>query len=140
MATPSTLYREPADEVVAGFIGDGMVVPVSVRSVNGDGSCHVDFNGHGMRMRCAPGQRPGEDAKACLHAGDLRIGDGTRPGVAACIERAVYKGGYFRVEARIASSPGTLLHLEAPEPLCAHAGSAVMLDVMDGWIIPAAAA
>ena len=38
VATPSQLYREPADETVAGFIGEGMVVPVEVRSVDGDGT------------------------------------------------------------------------------------------------------
>src|SRR6202011_3284660 len=33
VATPSQLYREPADEIVAAFVGEGMVVPVDVRSV-----------------------------------------------------------------------------------------------------------
>src|SRR6185312_4490649 len=41
-ATPSQLYREPADTTVAKFIGEGMVVPVQVAAVHGDGTCDVD--------------------------------------------------------------------------------------------------
>ena len=52
-ATPSQLYREPADATVAKFIGEGMVVPVQVVAVHGDGTCDVDVFGHRMRMRCA---------------------------------------------------------------------------------------
>ena len=41
-ATPSQLYREPADATVAKFIGEGMVVPVQVVAVQGDGTCDVE--------------------------------------------------------------------------------------------------
>ena len=139
MATPSKLYREPADEVVAGFIGDGMVVPVDVRSVDGDGTCMTDVYGCVVRMRCAPSQRPGK-ARASLHAADLALAQPASAGVAATLERAVYKGGYFRLEARVTTAPDLLLHFEVPEPLRVDVGDAVRLAVADGWVIPAARA
>src|SRR5256885_16924266 len=55
VATPSQLYREPADEIVARFIGEGMVIPAAVLAVNG-GTCTVDVLGMQMPMRCAPSQ------------------------------------------------------------------------------------
>jgi iron(III) transport system ATP-binding protein len=136
MATPSKLYREPADDVVAGFIGDGMVVSVDVRGVKGDGTCVTDVFGYLVHMRCAPSQRPGR-ARASLHAADLTLADTSASGVAARLERAVYKGGYFRLEARIAAVPDALLHFEVPEPLPVDVGAEIRLSVADGWVIPA---
>src|SRR5262249_53879377 len=71
VATPSQLYREPADEVVAAFVGDGMVLPVAVRSVNSDGTCRADLFGHAVRMRCSAQQKPDTAASACVRARDL---------------------------------------------------------------------
>jgi len=136
MATPSKLYREPADEVVAAFIGDGMVVPVDVRSVDGDGTCVTDVFGFAVRMRCPHSQRPGS-ARACLHTADLTLADSSAAGIAARLERAVYQGGYFRVEARVAAAPDGLLHFETPEPLRVDVGAEIRLAVADGWVIPA---
>jgi iron(III) transport system ATP-binding protein len=65
VATPSQLYREPADENVAAFIGEGMVLPVAVHSVHSDGTCRADLFGHAVRMRCSPLQKPASRARAC---------------------------------------------------------------------------
>ena len=137
MATPSKLYREPANEVVAGFIGDGMVLPVDVRHVYGDGSCDAEVFGCAVRMRCAPSQRPGP-ARACLHGEDLALAPPSAAGIDARLERAVYQGGHFRVEARDAPSGKALLHLDVPEPLRVDVGAPIRLSVADGWVIPAA--
>ena len=139
MATPSKLYREPADEVVAGFVGDGMVLPVEVRSVSGDGTCQTDVFGCNVRMRCAPSQRPGP-ARASLHGEHLALAEASAPGFAARLERAVYQGGHFRVEARVAQAPQPLLHLDVPEPFHVDVGTAIRLAIADGWVIPAGAA
>ncbi len=136
VATPSQLYREPANAVVAGFIGEGMLVPVEVRSVNGDGTCWTDLVGHAVRMRCASSQRPMPVARACLRASDLRIVDPTAPGVRARVDRAIYQGGYFRLETQVEAKSDLLLHLTAPEPFLLTPGTAIKLQVADGWIIP----
>jgi len=138
MATPSKLYREPANDVVAGFIGDGMVVPVDVRSVHGDGTCTAGVFGCEVRMRCAPSQQPG-DARACLHAEDLALAAPSAPGIGARLVRAVYHGGHFRVEARVVHAGEQLLHVDVPEPLRVDVGDAIRLSVADGWVIPAQA-
>ena len=105
VATPSQLYREPADETVAGFIGEGMVLPVDVVSVEADGLCRADLCGHGVRMRCAPGQTPMRGARACVRARDLCIVAPTSPGVEARIDHAIYQGGHFRLEAHVVAAP-----------------------------------
>jgi iron(III) transport system ATP-binding protein len=139
VATPSQLYREPANETVAGFIGEGMVVPVAVRTVNGDGTCWTDLFGHSVRMRCAIAQQATPAARACLRATDLRIVEATEPGVRARVDRAIYQGGFFRLETHVEAKPELLLHLTAPEPFHLVPDAAIQLRVADGWVIPAAA-
>jgi iron(III) transport system ATP-binding protein len=137
VATPSALWREPGDATVARVIGDGMVLPVDVKRVNGHGDCDVEFDGAHARMRCAPGQRTGP-ASACVRAGDIALApDGE--GVRARIERAVYQGGYFRLEARTLHASGAVLRLEAPEPMPASVGGEARLRIVDGWVIPGSA-
>ncbi|HSV20738.1 MAG TPA: ABC transporter ATP-binding protein [Casimicrobiaceae bacterium] len=136
VATPSQLYREPADPMVAGFIGAGMVVPVHVVAHDGTGRCDVDVFGQRTGMRCAPSQRAGSAAQACVRAADLRLAtqDG---GVQVRLERAVYQGGHFRLETVVAAVPDLHLQLCAPEPFHATPGAALTLTVDDGWVIPA---
>jgi iron(III) transport system ATP-binding protein len=136
VATPSQLYREPADETVAGFIGEGMIVPVEVRSVDGDGTCWTDFFGHSVRMRCATSQKA-TVARACLRAIELRIVEPDAPGVRVRVDRAIYQGGFFRLETHVESQPELLLHLTAREPFQFTPNAAVQLQVTDGWVIPA---
>jgi iron(III) transport system ATP-binding protein len=136
VATPSRLYREPADEVVAAFIGEGMVLPVEVRSVHGDGTCRVDLFGHTVRMRCSPLQMPDATARACVRARDLTIVAPPSPGVGACIDHAIYQGGHFRLETHPTVAPDLHLHLSVPEPSMLRPGEEIRLDVADGWVIP----
>ena len=137
VATPSQLYREPADETVAGFIGEGMVVPVEVRSVDSDGTCRTDLFGHRMRMRCAASQQATPAARACLRASDLRIVEATDPGVRVRVDRAIYQGGFFRLETHVEAKPELRLHVTAPEPFEFTPDAAIQLQVADGWVIPA---
>ena len=139
VATPSQLYREPADETVAGFIGEGMVVPVEVRAVNADGTCWTDLFGHGVRMRCAPSQKPAPAARACLRASELRMVEPNAPGVRARVDRAIYQGGFFRLETHVEAKPELQLHLTAREPYAFTPGAVIQLQVTDGWVIPAPA-
>jgi iron(III) transport system ATP-binding protein len=137
LATPSQLYREPANAIVAGFIGDGMVVPVDVREVAGNGTATVDLYGRPLRMRCAPAQATGP-ASACLRARDLTLVAAADAGLAARIDRAVYQGGYFRLEAHVDADAKTPLHLQVAEPYTPVPGAAIHLAVADGWVIPGA--
>jgi iron(III) transport system ATP-binding protein len=137
VASPSQLYREPADEVVASFIGEGMVVPVEVRAVEPDGTCRANVYGYSARMRCSVSQAPAAKAQACLHAGDLVVADRMDSGLRVRVDRAVYQGGYFRLETHPEAAPGSMLHLSVPEPFDLAPGAVIGIDIRDGWIIPA---
>jgi iron(III) transport system ATP-binding protein len=135
-ATPTQLYREPADETVASFIGEGMVVPVQILSVGDDATCEVDLFGLRARMRCAKAQKAAPAARACLHASALRIVEPNAAGLRAHVDVAIYQGGHFRVEAHVDASPCQILHLTAQEPCSLAPGAAINVAIDDGWIIP----
>ena len=137
IATPSQLYREPADPTVAAFIGGGIVVPVRVDGADGD-TCRVDLFGVAMRMRCAPGTLPGP-ARACLRAQDLAVAAPGAPGLAVRIVRAIYQGGHFRLELASVAEDAVRLHMSAPEPFAPPAGGLLSIVAHDGWVIPGGA-
>ena len=90
-----------------------------------------------VRMRRARTQRPEthKPAPACAPA-RCRIVAPDAPGVRACVDSAIYRGGHFRVEAHIEASPGLLLQLTLPEPCVVEPGAAINVAVDDGWVIP----
>jgi iron(III) transport system ATP-binding protein len=133
VATPSQLYREPADATVARFIGEGMVVPVANIEVDGGATCTADVLGRRMRLRKAPGSAIG--THACLREQSLRIAPGN--GVRAIVSTVVYQGGHFRIEAVSAAAPATELHLTVSEPSAVRAGDAIDIAIDDGWLLPA---
>jgi len=136
VASPSQLFREPADARVASFVGNGMVMPVDVVASHGS-SCEVDLLGHRMTMRCRSGQPRGR-ASACLRASSLCVGPIDAPGLRATIADRAYQGGYYRVSARAAGSE-RLLRLDAQEPCTLEPGAEIRLQIDDGWVIPGAA-
>ncbi|MEP6998338.1 MAG: ABC transporter ATP-binding protein [Betaproteobacteria bacterium] len=136
VATPSELYREPADATVAAFIGEGIVVPVEVVDVDGHGRCNVALYGLTVGMRCTPAQQPAVSARACVRAGNLAIVGADVPGIGARVVRTVYQGGHFRVEAKIEQAGGALVYLVVAEPSQLAPCSAIRIGVDDGWILP----
>ncbi|KUL92951.1 spermidine/putrescine ABC transporter ATP-binding protein [Bosea sp. WAO] len=137
LASPSLLYREPANTTVAGFIGEGMVLPARLLSKPEAGHCKVDVLGVEAVMRCRPDQSATAQAKICLRARDFSIAQG-EGGLAARVDRLSYQGGYFRMEVRPLASEETVLHLDAPEPAPAAPGETIRLSIRDGWVIPEA--
>jgi iron(III) transport system ATP-binding protein len=138
LATPSMLYREPANITVAGFIGDGMVLPATVLSTPRAGRCKVSVLGVEAVVRCRPDQAVTDQAKLCLRARDIGIAPSGREGLSAMVERLSYQGGFFRLEARPAASNDLVLHLDAAEPAPAQAGDVIRISIHDGWVIPEA--
>ncbi|MCO5090137.1 ABC transporter ATP-binding protein [Bosea sp. (in: a-proteobacteria)] len=136
LATPSTLYREPVDITVAGFIGDGMVLPAAILSAPEAGRCKVSVLGVEAVVRCRPDQPVTDKASLCLRARDIGIARPGEGGLAATVERLSYQGGFFRMEARPSADRDVVLHLDAPEPAPARPGDAIHIAITDGWIIP----
>lgn len=135
LATPSMLFREPADVTVAGFIGDGMVLPASVLTRPQAGRCKVHVLGVEAVVRCRPDQAITNQAQLCLRARDIALAPAEQGGFAAVVERLSYQGGHFRLEARAAAGDA-LLHLDAAEPAPAQPGEAIRIAIHDGWVIP----
>ena len=137
-ATPSQLYREPADATVAKFIGEGMIVPVTVVAVHADATCDVDVFGYRMRMRC-PAAQTAATALACLRASALSIVAPGAPGLRARVTGTTYQGGHFRLDACVEADADVALNLAVAEPCAVAPGAVVDLAIDDGWVIPAAA-
>ncbi len=128
---PRTLYLEPMTEMVANFIGKGVVVDGLVTGHVNGGRCPVELFGRTVVLRCRRGQNPGP-VKVCLRPEDLALDDGD--GLPGRVRRATYKGGFSEIEVTPDEAPETCLLLslvESPEP-----GKAVKLAVRDGWVVP----
>ncbi|WEK51294.1 MAG: ABC transporter ATP-binding protein [Candidatus Kaistia colombiensis] len=139
-AAPSTLYREPATEMVAGFIGEGIVLPAEDIVADGDGRAHASILGSPVQLRCAPGERARRRAAIGLHPQDIRLATANERGLSARIRRLSYRGGSFRAEAVSEAAPETVLAFDLPEQAPLAPGAAVSLAIGDGWVIPALAA
>jgi iron(III) transport system ATP-binding protein len=138
LATPSQLYREPATEMVAQFIGGRTLVPAEVRSANGEGRCMVRVFGIDIGARCRAGQ-PLADAKLSLSPRELGLATKDDAGILARVRRVVYQGGYFKVEASPDAAPDLRIVVQVPEAARPQEGEAVSITVRDGWVIPAIA-
>jgi iron(III) transport system ATP-binding protein len=136
VATPSQLYREPADATVAAFIGEGIVVPAEVVDVDGSGGCRVYLFGLSVGMRCPLTQTPTRAARVCLRAANLAIVGAGAPGIGGRVVRAVYQGGHFRIEAQLDHADGVLVHMAVAEPCQLAPGSAIRIGIDDGWVLP----
>ena len=136
VATPQQLYREPANETVARFIAEGIVVPVENVVANGTGTCRADLFGVPTPMRHANGQAPAGRALACLRARSLHIAAPGEAAIRARVTSAIYQGGHFRVDAQVTSDPAVTLHLSVAERCPVTPGSTIDIRVDDGWILP----
>ena len=139
VATPLELYREPATEMVAGFIGQGMVLPAEVRAVKAGGMCHARVYGHDFRLRCRTSQATAASASIGVHPREIALGAAGTPGIPGRVRRLVYRGGYLRAEVALDASAEAVLQIEVTNPADVQPGAAVSVSLTDGWVIPAAA-
>ena len=140
LATPGELYREPANAMVASFIGHGMVLPLTHILPEGDGRARAHLFGSQIMLRCARDQRAVSSGELCVRAGDLVLAGAGGEGLACRVTRVVYRGGLFRVEAAVEAEGGPTLSLDVPEPTSVEVGDAVTIAVKpgQGWAIPTA--
>lgn len=135
IAPPAKLYAEPANEMVAGFVGRGMVVPAAVPDEERSGRCRASVFGIEVTVRCTPGQRASRQAKLCLRPRDLGIA-AIGEGVPCRLSRTIYQGGGFRLEVRPEAAPDLLLTLDVPDVAAIAQGGTVSVGIHDGWVIP----
>jgi len=117
---PEALYREPANRMVAGFIGRGSLVTASLT----DGQ--VTLGGVAVPAR---GQARGAKVTLLLRPDDLSLAEG---GIPARVGGSRYLG--FGYDTSLSLANGETVTLVSRERL--QAGHAVHFAVRDAWIVP----
>ncbi len=135
-ATPQTLYREPANPMVATFIDDGRVIPAQNILPAESGSALAEILGRRVRLRASPDQTAVARAQVCVHAADLRFAQPGETGIAARITRVIFRGGYHQYDVEPFSAPELRLSLHSPDGRLWQMGDNVTFIITDGWIIP----
>ena len=132
VAPPRALYREPATQMVARFVGQGMVVPVEVIGREGP-RLVVDLWGERLAVRGEG--NAGEHRSLCLHAEDLALTSRTTGTIHGHVAAAAYQGAATLLTIQPNAEGASQLRIEytsAPPAV----GAAVTVMVRDGWIIP----
>ncbi len=122
VADPQTLYREPADAFVAGFVGRGSLLAAEVV---GPGIAAI--GGRHLPVRMAPGTRPGP-AQALIRPEAVRA---DTVGWPARVLGARYRGGGWEVRLEL---EGAELLMDTPDGVLPVAGLHVSFE--PPWIIP----
>jgi iron(III) transport system ATP-binding protein len=131
IGTPESLYAMPRSKMVAGFIGEGSVVPVEVRS-DGTGLC---FELAGQRC---PAAVPAPGAYlACFRPGDITLVDAAVGAIEAIVTACSYRGEFYAVRCRLANDEAVELELRSPSR--AELDRRVRLRINNSWLLPAKA-
>jgi iron(III) transport system ATP-binding protein len=136
LATPRELYSEPANEMVASFIAQGIVLPAKVLSAEEGGKTRVEVMGQEVTVRCRPGDGPRANASICVRTPDLEIAGEGEPGIEGTVTRAVYKGGALRIDFAPAADPDRVISFEHPGHTGFEEGVRLRLRIVSGWLIP----
>jgi iron(III) transport system ATP-binding protein len=137
-SSPSILYREPANETVARFIGAGTILPARVVGSPSSGRLSVNVLGHSTVVRCAAGYAPQGDIRLCIRASDLSASTAMSDTLAGQVTRLIYQGGYFRADVQLIASPDITLSIALPEPAAFAEGNRIGITIRDGWCLPPA--
>jgi iron(III) transport system ATP-binding protein len=121
-ASPETLYDQPQDCFVAGFVGDGAVVPVDRTGSPSAGRVLVQALGQEFEA-WAQGVTP---THICIRPEQVRV-DAAGP-IAARVSTCTYQGGRFRLSLETA---GTTLIAHAP--VRAAIGAELRLSLDRPW-------
>jgi iron(III) transport system ATP-binding protein len=133
--TPDRLYQEPGDTMVARFLGQGQLSPVTVREAAGEGVVSVALFGVETTMRAPPGIAAGP-AQACLRPGDLAfVGEDERQAFPVTIVSSRFEGASSLVRIAPDAAPDTILALRVSGS-GPRVGERRRVSVRDGWILP----
>ncbi|MFQ3661859.1 MAG: ABC transporter ATP-binding protein [Chloroflexaceae bacterium] len=134
VGTPEAIYRQPASEWAARFLGLGNIVRGVLRA---DGQVETPLGP--LACRAAAGLRAGQAATVVIYPDAARTAGG---GPGGCIEgtlgEAQFRGRVYRVELRLAGGTTLSFELNAP-PGAAGAPVALRLAPEGVYALPAAA-
>lgn len=145
IASPGELYREPATEMVASFIGEGFVLPADDVRPDRNGMAAATLFGKQVSVRSPMSGRSRASAKLSFHPRDLQLASGSTPGnaentISGRATRMVYRGGYIQLDVAPDAAPHARLSLNVAEPSGLNPGDPVSVRIADGWVIPEEAA
>jgi iron(III) transport system ATP-binding protein len=132
-AAPRVLYREPATEMVARFVGRGMVVPAEVI---GHVGVRTMVEVWGARVVVRGDGKLGEKRKLCLRAEDLVFAMAETAGtIRTRVVAAAYQGAstLVTVQPEAAEAPQLWLDQAGSPP---ELGAEIAVALRDGWLIP----
>ena len=135
-AAPSVLYREPANETVARFIGAGMIVPGQIAGTPQAGRVAVNILGYRAVMRCRADVPTSGTVQICVRAQDLTVDRAASDALPARLTRLVYQGGHFHADLALECAGDLPLTLVLPEPTDAKPGDVLPIIFRDGWVVP----
>ena len=128
---PEVIYRRPKSRQVAGFIGQGAIVTVTVLGSEGD-QAHIRLGGGDFTVSATPGTPTGT-AALLLRPEDLEVG-ATDARLTGRVGRIVYRGGFHEAEITL---PGSETPLLARVPMKPQAGAEIGVSIRSGWVLPA---
>ncbi len=136
-ASPATLYREPATEMVASFIGQGFTLDIENVVSGQDGFASATLFGQQLRLRCVPGTTQlRSQAKAGFHSDGFHVLPDSQTGIAAHVTHTMYRGGFVQAEVSPVACPDIRFSLAIPEITPVAEGDLIHLGISDGWVIP----
>jgi len=135
VAAPASLYREPASEMVARFVGKGGIVPARAIGPAESGRIPVSLLGYRAAARCRAGQ-PAGAVRLLLRPEDLRLAARGEPGFAATVKRVRFQGGTIEAELVPEGHRDVALTMITPGEARFLPGVAVSVAIADGWVVP----
>ncbi|MCD6121780.1 MAG: ABC transporter ATP-binding protein [Spirochaetales bacterium] len=88
---PTELYRQPANEFVADFIGDANIVEAKVLDVK-NSKAHIEIDKKDFYVAYKSEPKPGETAKIMIRPEDISLQNESADGIKAMVEFALYQG------------------------------------------------
>ena len=131
VADPVTLYRRPASETVARFIGRGAVVDgTMIRREGGEALVRL---GAGEAAIACEAHAAGADGavRVLLRPADVTLDE--NGGWTGTVRRAVWRGGLFELEVEVSGLGIVQVHAHTPPP----PGALVRMAIVGGWVLPA---
>jgi iron(III) transport system ATP-binding protein len=131
-AEPRIIYREPASEMVARFVGHGVILPVEVIGQMG---ARTLVHLWGIRFPVRGTGKPGEKGSLCLRPEDLALAAPETAGtIRGRVTSATYQGAATLMTVKPDVPDAPELKLVQTETIAI--GAPVAVTVRDGWLIP----
>lgn len=127
--TPERLYREPATEMVAEFIGRGVTLPVYGLESSDGSHAFVDIAGTVIRARWSGSV--GAAPRLAVKREAIRLMETGTGGLTGTVAAAIYEGGSWRMDVSVPGLP----MLTANHPNRLTAGDTVGVDLTDSWVL-----